>query len=69
MSLMLQNYSLGMNLRNSDPTFELWIFAACYSLVELERYYRAHNDVLSEIIKLLCMCSKGIRALLFLYYQ
>jgi hypothetical protein len=51
-------------LKKTETTFELWKFAARYSLVELEEYYRSSQTVLTEIKKVLMNPSAGLDSLL-----
>jgi hypothetical protein len=50
-------------LRKVDPTFELWEFAARYSLRELEEYCRSDPQVLSKIHSTISNPNKGIEYL------
>jgi hypothetical protein len=47
-------------LRKDAPTFDLWQFAARYTLLELERYCRNNPAVLAKIKEILCDKTKGI---------
>jgi len=51
-------------LRKHEATFELWRFAARYSLIELERYYRKDSKVFATIKKVLRLPSEGIESFL-----
>ena len=51
-------------LRKREATFELWQFAARYSLIELERYCRKDAKVFATIKKTLRTPSEGIESFL-----
>lgn len=51
-------------LRKETATFELWKFAARYSLIELEVYCRSNQLVVHEIKQNLCDSAKGLSHLL-----
>ena len=46
-------------MRHDPPTFELWKFAARYSLIELEEYCRSNTVVIQEIKEILCDPARG----------
>ena len=51
-------------MRKITPSFELWIFAARYSFIELEKYCRCHEQVFPTIVKTLRSPSEGIGTLI-----
>ena len=61
---MNQNFTHRAVLRKHKATFELWRFAARYSLIELEQYYRKDAKVFATIKKTLRTPSEGIESFL-----
>src|SRR5271154_4650844 len=59
-----QNYVLKLIVRKDPPTYDLWQFAATYSLDELEQYCRADSIVQTEIHSILGDRGKGAKFLL-----
>lgn len=51
-------------LRQDPRAFDLWKFAARYSLIELEEYCRSNTLVIQEIKQILCDPARGLSSLL-----